>query len=57
MELEKNEFDKKLKKVDFDFKYLNDFYNNEPTKNFDTKKILEILKFYDNNIETLQKDF
>ena len=56
MELEKNEFDKKLKKVDFDFKYLNDFYNNEPTKNFDTKKILEILKFYDNNIETLQKD-
>ena len=56
LELEKNEFDKKLKKVDFDFKYLNDFYNNEPTKNFDTKKILEILKFYDNNIETLQKD-
>ena len=56
LELEKNECDKKLKKVDFDFKYLNDFYNNEPTKNFDTKKILEILKFYDNNIETLQKD-
>jgi len=56
LELEKNEFDKKLKKVDFDYKYLNDFYNNEPTKIFDSKKILEILKFYDNNIEILQKD-
>lgn len=56
LELEKNEFDKKLKKVDFDYKYLNEFYNNEPAKNFDSKKILEILKFYDNNIEFLQKD-
>ena len=56
MELEKNEFDKKLKKVDFDYKYLNEFNNNEPTKIFDSKKILEILKFYDNNIENLQKD-
>ena len=56
LELEKNAFDIKLKKVDFDFKYLNDFYNNEPTKNFDSKKILEILKFYDNSIETLKKD-
>jgi len=56
LELEKNEFDKKLKKADFDYKYLNDFYNNEPTKSFDSKKILEILKFYDNNINTLQKD-
>ena len=56
LEFEKNAFDKKLKKVDFDFKYLNDFYNNEPTKNFDSKKILEILKFYDNSIETLKKD-
>lgn len=56
LEFEKNEFDKKLKKVEFDYKYLNDFYNNEPTKIFDSKKILEILKFYDSNIETLQKD-
>ena len=56
LELEKNEFDKKLKKVDFDYKYLNEFYNYEPNKNFDTKKILEILKFYDNNIDILQKD-
>ncbi len=56
LELEKNEFDKKLKKVDFDYKYLNEFNNNEPTKIFDSKKILEILKFYDNNIENLQKD-
>jgi hypothetical protein len=38
LELEKNEFDKKLKKVDFDYKYLNEFYNNEPTKIFDAKK-------------------
>ena len=58
LEFEKNQFDKKLKKVEFDYKYLNDFYNNnnEPFKNFESKKILEILKFYDNNIETLQKD-
>ena len=56
LEFEKNEFDKKLKKVEFDYKYLNDFYKNEPTKIFDSKKILEILKFYDSNIETLQKD-
>ena len=56
LEFEKNEFDKKLKKVEFDYKYLNDFYKNEPTKIFDSKKILEILKFYDSNVETLQKD-
>ena len=56
LEIEKNEFDKKLKKVEFDYKYLNEFYNNESAKNFDTKKILEILKYYDNNIESLQKD-
>ena len=56
LEIEKNEFDKKLKKVEFDYKYLNEFYNNESAKSFDTKKILEILKYYDNNIESLQKD-
>ena len=49
LELEKNEFDKKLKKVDFDYKYLNEFNNNEPTKIFDSKKILEILKFFKYN--------
>ena len=56
LEIEKQEFDEQLKKVDFDYKYLDEFYNNLPAKNFDSKKILEILKFYDNNIESLQKD-
>ena len=57
LEMEKNEFNKKLKQAQIDYKYLDDFYNDKPTKNFDTKKILDIMKFYDNNIDMLQKDF
>ena len=56
LEKENNEFDKKLQKTVFDYKYLNEFYNNEPAKNFDSKKILEILKYYDDNIDSLKKD-
>ena len=56
LEAEKNKFDKKLKRADIDYKYLNDFHNDKPTKNFDSKKILDILEFYDNNITSLQKD-
>ena len=56
LEKEKKEFDKKLQKVDFDYKYLNEFYNNEPTKIFDAKKILELLKFYDTNVDVLKKE-
>ena len=56
LEAEKNKFNKKLKQADIDYKYLNDFYNDKPTKNFDSKKILDILEFYDNNITSLQKD-
>ena len=56
-EMEKNEFNKKLKQAEDDYKYLNDFYNDKPTKNFDSKKILEIMEFYDNNIDSLKKDF
>ena len=57
LELEKIELNKKLKQADIDYKYLNDFYEDKPTKNFDTKKILEIMEFYDNNIDILKKDF
>lgn len=57
LDLEKNEFNKKLKQAENDYKYLNDFYNDKPTKNFDSKKILEIMEFYDNNIDSLKKDF
>lgn len=32
LEAEKNKFDKKLKQADIDYKYLNDFYNDKPTK-------------------------
>ena len=53
---EKNEFDKKIKQANIDYKYLNDFYNDKPTKNFESKKILDILEYYDNNISLLQKD-
>ena len=56
LEVEKNKFNKKLKQADIDYIYLNDFYNDKPTKNFDSKKILDILEFYDNNITNLQKD-
>ena len=56
LEKENNEFEKKLQKIDFDYKYLNEFYKNEPIKIFDTKKILEILKYYDNNLDILHKD-
>ena len=57
LEMEKFEFNKKLKQADDDYKYLNDFYVDKPTKNFNSKKILEIMEFYDNNIDSLQKNF
>ena len=57
LEMEKNEFNKKLKQTHIDYKYLDDFYNDKPTTKFDTKKILDIMEFYDNNIDSLQKDF
>lgn len=57
LEMEKNEFNKKLKQASFDYIYLNDFYSDKPTKKYDTKKILEIMEFYDNNIDALQKEF
>ena len=60
LEIEKNEFNKKLKQASLDYKYLNEFYNNNNnnmrTKNFSSKKILEIMEFYDNNIDNLQKE-
>ena len=57
LEVEKIEFNRKLKQAEIDYIYLNDFYNEKPTKNFETKKILEIMKYYDNNIDSMQKDF
>ena len=57
LEVEKIEFNRKLKQAEIDYIYLNDFYNDKPTKNFETKKILEIMKYYDNNIDSMQKDF
>lgn len=57
LEIEKNELNKKLKQAHNDYKYLDDFYNDKPTKSFNTKKILDIMGFYDNNIDSLQKDF
>ena len=57
LEVEKIEFNRKLKQAEIDYIYLNDFYNDKPTKNYETKKILEIMKYYDNNIDSMQKDF
>ncbi len=57
LEMEKLDFNKKLSKADNDYKYLNDFNNDKPTKNFDSKKILEIMDYYDSNIDLLQKNF
>ena len=57
LEVEKIEFNRKLKQAEIDYIYLNDFYNDKPTKNYESKKILEIMKYYDNNIDSMQKDF
>ena len=57
LEIEKIEFNRKLKQAEIDYIYLNDFYNDKPTKNYESKKILEIMKYYDNNIDSMQKDF
>ena len=57
LEVEKIDFNRKLKQAEIDYIYLNDFYNEKPTKNFETKKILEIMKYYDNNIDSMQKEF
>ena len=56
LKIEKIKFDKNLQKTVFDYKYLNEFYNNETAKNFESKKILDILKFYDDNIDILKND-
>jgi hypothetical protein len=60
LEIEKNELNKKLKQASLDYKYLNEFYsnnsNNMSSKNFSAKKILDIMEFYDNNIDNLQKE-
>ena len=58
LEIEKNEFNRKLKKADIDYNYLNHFFNEDkPMKNYDSKKILEIMEYYDNNIDSMQKNF
>ena len=56
LETGKNEFFKKLKQIDNDYKYLNDFYEDKPTKNYETKKVLDIMEFYDNNLSSLKSE-
>ena len=52
-----NEFKIMTNKLNKNNKYLKDFMEDVPTKNFDSKKILECMKYYNNNIQKIKNDF
>ena len=39
------------------FKYLNSFIEDEPTKSYESKKILNCMKYYNDNISKIKKEF
>jgi len=57
LEIKNNEFMRRLKQIDIDYKYLDDFYNDKQSRNFEAKKILEIMEFYDSNIDVFDREF
>ena len=52
-----NEFKSMISQFSQSYKYLNAFIEDDPTKNFDSKKILNCMKYYNDNILKIQKEF
>ena len=52
-----NDFKNMIKELKKNNKYLNDFCEDIPTKNFDSKQILNCMKFYNDNICKIKNEF
>ena len=52
-----NEFKTLTDELNKNNKYLKDFMEDVPTKNFDSKKILECMKYYNDNIQKIKNEF
>lgn len=51
-----NKFKEDITQLYYNYKYLHAFINDDQTQNFKSKKILECMEFYNNNIHNFQKD-
>ena len=52
-----NEFKSMISQLSQSYKYLNAFIEDDTTKNFDSKKLLNCMTYYNNNITTIKKEF
>ena len=52
-----NEFKNMIIKLRQNYKYLNAFIEDDTTKNFDSKKILDCMIYYNDNISIIKKEF
>jgi hypothetical protein len=52
-----NEFKSMILQLSQSYKYLNSLIEDEPTKSFESKKILNCMKYYNDNISKIKKEF
>ena len=52
-----NEFKNMILQFSQSYKYLNSFIEDEPTKSYESKKILNCMKYYNDNISKIKKEF
>ena len=57
IEKRENEFKYMINELNKNNKYLKDFADDIPTKNFDSKQILNCMKYYNNNISKIKFEF
>lgn len=57
LEQKQNEFRNMIAQFNQNYKYLNAFIENDTTKNFDSKKILNCMIYYNDNITKIKKEF
>ena len=57
IEKKENEFQKMTNELYNNNKYLKDFIEDVQTKNFDTKKILDCMKYYNDNVSKIENEF
>ena len=57
IEKRENEFKNMVNELNKNNKYLNDYIEDIPTKNFDSKIIFNCIKYYNNNISKIKNEF
>ena len=57
IENRENEFKSMINELNKNNKYLNDFVEDIPTKNFDSKIIFNCMKYYNDNISKIKNEF